>query len=97
MAQVDSVVPLVRAKTSLDQSAFPFLVKKGDPLAYFQFGGSDIIVVFQKKAGLTASSFSTEPDESTTPPGDQWKDKRWSRYGQPLATANPCWLPTFGY
>ncbi|KAK3368535.1 phosphatidylserine decarboxylase-domain-containing protein [Podospora didyma] len=85
MAQVDSVVPLVRAKSDITQPTFPFLVQKGDPLAYFQFGGSDIIVVFQPKAGLAANSFFPTPDPSTTPIAG----KQWSRYGQPLAQASP--------
>jgi hypothetical protein len=59
-AQVDSVVPLVRAKGDTSQPAFPFLVQKGDPLAYFQLGGSDIIVAFQAKAGMTG--ILIEPD-----------------------------------
>ncbi|KAK3358351.1 hypothetical protein B0T24DRAFT_685614 [Lasiosphaeria ovina] len=41
-----SSVPLVRAKTDIVRPTFPFIVQKGDPLAMFQFGGSDIIVVF---------------------------------------------------
>jgi hypothetical protein len=54
MAQVDSVVPLVRTKTDITQPTFPFLVQKGDPLAYFRFGGSDVIsaeVTFGRGAG----------------------------------------------
>ncbi|KAL2130150.1 hypothetical protein VTI74DRAFT_6823 [Chaetomium olivicolor] len=86
MAQVDSVVPLVRAKSDITQPTFPFLVQKGDPLAYFQFGGSDIIVVFQKKAGLNATSFFPKPDPTTAPLDPE---KQWSRYGQPLAVAAP--------
>ncbi|KAK0751398.1 phosphatidylserine decarboxylase-domain-containing protein [Schizothecium vesticola] len=84
MAQVDSVVPLVRAKGDTSQPTFPFLVQKGDPLAYFQFGGSDIIVAFQAKAGMTGTSFKTEPDQTTAPNDPA---RQWSRYGQQLAQA----------
>ena len=28
-------------------------VKKGDPMGYFLFGGSDIVMVFQRQAELT--------------------------------------------
>ncbi|KAF1738768.1 Phosphatidylserine decarboxylase proenzyme 3 [Beauveria bassiana] len=38
-------------------------VKKGDEISYFQFGGSDIICVFQKKAGLTPEHFKKSPSE----------------------------------
>lgn len=36
-------------------------VKKGQEIAYFQFGGSDVICVFQAKAGLTAQDFVPSP------------------------------------
>jgi phosphatidylserine decarboxylase len=85
MAQVDSVIPLVRAKTDITQPTFPFLVQKGDPLAYFQFGGSDIVVVFQKKAGLTSESFFQGPDPTTSDD----PHTQWSYYGQQLAAAAP--------
>ncbi|KAK3305136.1 phosphatidylserine decarboxylase-domain-containing protein [Chaetomium strumarium] len=58
----------------------------GNPLAYFQFGGSDIIVVFQKKAGLGPESFFPYPDPDTAP---DHPSKQWSRYGQQLAQAAP--------
>ncbi|KAK3309810.1 phosphatidylserine decarboxylase-domain-containing protein [Chaetomium strumarium] len=86
MAQVDSVVPLVRAKTDITEPTFPFLVQKGDPLAYFQFGGSDIIVVFQEKAGLGPKSFFPDPNQDTAPHDPS---KQWSWYGQKLAQAAP--------
>ena len=35
-------------------------VDKGQEISHFEFGGSDIVLVFQKKAGLTLSSFPPE-------------------------------------
>ena len=35
-------------------------VKKGDPLGYFLFGGSDIVMIFSKDAGFTLTA---EPDQ----------------------------------
>ncbi len=32
------------------------VVKKGDPLGYFLFGGSDIILLFSREAGFTLSA-----------------------------------------
>ena len=43
MAQVSSVVLSVKAGEE---------VKKGDELSYFQFGGSDIVMVFQERADV---------------------------------------------
>ena len=43
MAQVSSVVLSVKAGEE---------VKKGDELAYFQFGGSDVVMVFQEQADI---------------------------------------------
>ncbi|KAM3500988.1 hypothetical protein MY11210_009438 [Beauveria gryllotalpidicola] len=39
-------------------------VEKGDEISYFQFGGSDIICVFQEKAGLTPKDFVPSPSET---------------------------------
>lgn len=44
MAQVSSVVPSVNAGD---------VVQKGQEISYFQFGGSDIIMVFEKSANVT--------------------------------------------
>ena len=30
-------------------------VKKGDPMGYFLYGGSDIVMIFEKDAGFTLS------------------------------------------
>ncbi|KAM3548139.1 hypothetical protein MY1884_009306 [Beauveria asiatica] len=38
-------------------------VEKGDEISYFQFGGSDIICVFQEKAGLDPKDFVPSPSE----------------------------------
>ncbi|MBE6110886.1 MAG: phosphatidylserine decarboxylase [Erysipelotrichaceae bacterium] len=35
-------------------------VKKGDPLGYFMFGGSDIIMIFSENAGFTMSAKANE-------------------------------------
>ncbi|KAK0609568.1 phosphatidylserine decarboxylase-like protein [Bombardia bombarda] len=69
MAHVSSVILSVKEGDT---------VKKGQELSYFQFGGSDCVVVFQEKAGLKSTDFMR------TPP-----DKGYSEYGSPLATANP--------
>jgi phosphatidylserine decarboxylase len=73
MAQVSSVrlsvAPAPATAPLRDQ------VKKGDEIAFFQFGGSDIVVVFQQKAGLSTGDFI-----KTTSPGLDY-----TFYGQPLA------------
>jgi phosphatidylserine decarboxylase len=51
-------------------------VNKGDPLAHFKFGGSDIVCVFSPQAKLSVSDF---------PAAGQ---KQWSQYGSLLATAH---------
>ncbi|KAK8142648.1 hypothetical protein G3M48_008449 [Beauveria asiatica] len=38
-------------------------VEKGDEISYFQFGGSDIICVFQERAGLDPKDFVPSPSE----------------------------------
>ncbi|KAI1385117.1 phosphatidylserine decarboxylase-domain-containing protein [Hypoxylon trugodes] len=59
-------------------------LKKGDEISNFLFGGSDIICVFQSKAGLSPNSFVPSPD----PPDDKpWEN--YSKYGTKLATATP--------
>ncbi|ESU09308.1 hypothetical protein FGSG_12362 [Fusarium graminearum PH-1] len=50
-------------------------VKKGDEIFYFQFGGSDVICVFQPKADLKVDHFVASPDGT------------YSRYGTVLARA----------
>lgn len=37
-------------------------VEKGEEISTFQFGGSDIVLVFQKKAGLTIGDFPEVPE-----------------------------------
>ena len=44
MCQVSSVVLTVKAGDN---------IKKGDEVSYFQFGGSDCVLVFQEKAKVT--------------------------------------------
>lgn len=66
MAQVSSVVLHVKEGD---------WVEKGDEIANFTFGGSDIICVFQKRANLTFGDFVPSPDDS------------YSRYGTHLAKA----------
>lgn len=66
MAQVSSVVLSVKEGDEL---------KKGDGILYFQFGGSDIVLCFEKKANV-----------SDFPPIDP---PTHFNYGQKLATANP--------
>ncbi|KAJ4007711.1 hypothetical protein NW752_010380 [Fusarium irregulare] len=66
MAQVSSVKMTARVGDEL---------KKGDEISYFQFGGSDVICVFQPKAGLTVDHFVASPDDT------------YSRYGTVLARA----------
>jgi phosphatidylserine decarboxylase len=56
MAQVSSVKLSVKKGDT---------VKKGQEISYFQFGGSDIVLVFQKKAGLTINSFPKVTDPPT--------------------------------
>lgn len=51
MAQVSSVVLSVKAGDE---------VKKGDELSYFQLGGSDIVMVFEKKANV---KFTASPNQ----------------------------------
>lgn len=67
MAQVSSVIPVVTVGQT---------VNKGDPLAHFKFGGSDIVCVFSPEAKLSVSDF---------PAAGQ---KQWSQYGSLLATAH---------
>lgn len=66
MAQVSSVVLSVKEGDEL---------KKGDEISYFQFGGSDIVLCFEKKANV-----------SGFPPIDP---PVHFNYGQKLATARP--------
>ncbi|KAJ4128965.1 hypothetical protein NW768_007490 [Fusarium equiseti] len=66
MAQVSSVKMTARVGDKL---------KKGDEISYFQFGGSDVICVFQPKAGLKVDHFFASPDGT------------YSRYGTVLAKA----------
>lgn len=68
MGQVDSVISSVKA---------PMKIEKGAEISKFQFGGSDIVCVFQQKAGLKAEDFANLPTD------------RWSKYGSPMVTANP--------
>jgi phosphatidylserine decarboxylase len=69
MAQVSSVKLSVKAGDA---------VEKGQEISYFQFGGSDVVMVFQQSAGLTVDSFP----KVHVPP-------EHSLMGQKLAEANP--------
>ncbi|RWA06150.1 hypothetical protein EKO27_g8962 [Xylaria grammica] len=64
MAQVSSVVPTAEVGRTLF---------KGEELAYFQFGGSDIVVVFETGSGV---EITAEPD-------------RHYKMGEAIGTANP--------
>jgi phosphatidylserine decarboxylase len=66
MAQVSSVKMTARVGDKL---------KKGDEISYFQFGGSDVICVFQPKAGLKVEDFVASPEDT------------YSKYGTVLARA----------
>ncbi|GKU21476.1 unnamed protein product [Fusarium langsethiae] len=66
MAQVSSVKMTARVGDKL---------KKGDEISYFQFGGSDVICVFQPQAGLKVDDFVASPDGT------------YSKYGTVLAKA----------
>jgi len=72
MAQVSSV----KLSISVGEE-----VEKGQEISYFQFGGSDCIVVFQKKAGLTKEDFPklNEPPEPL----------KHSLMGEQLVVAHP--------
>ncbi|KAK3321867.1 phosphatidylserine decarboxylase-domain-containing protein [Apodospora peruviana] len=76
MAQVSSVNLSVRKND---------MVTKGQEIGYFQFGGSDIVTVFQKKAGLSPdpSLFNTAMSID-----EQGKSLDYTFYGQKLV-ANP--------
>ena len=71
MAQVSSV----KLNESIKIGA---QVDKGQEISHFEFGGSDFVMVFQKKAGLTLSNFPPV----TTPPTHY-------NMGNKLAVANP--------
>ncbi|KAI0436460.1 putative phosphatidylserine decarboxylase [Xylaria telfairii] len=64
MAQVSSVIPTAEVGKT---------VQKGEELAYFQFGGSDIVLVFQEKSGVQITAA---------------KDKHY-KMGEQIGTANP--------
>ncbi|KAH7161076.1 phosphatidylserine decarboxylase-domain-containing protein [Dactylonectria macrodidyma] len=66
MAQVSSVKLTVKKGDVL---------KKGDEISYFQFGGSDVICVFQGKAGLSVEDFVPSTGDT------------YSNYGTVLAVA----------
>ena len=80
MAQVSSVQLTVAPASDSDPNKRN-TVKKGDELGFFQFGGSDMVVIFQEKAGISENSFNKQPSEGT--------DNRYTFYGQTLARANP--------
>ncbi|RGP78631.1 hypothetical protein FLONG3_3253 [Fusarium longipes] len=67
MAQVSSVKMTARVGDKLN---------KGDEISYFQFGGSDVICVFQSQAGLNVDDFVPSPDGT------------YSKYGTILARAS---------
>ncbi|KAL0930307.1 phosphatidylserine decarboxylase [Colletotrichum truncatum] len=55
-------------------------IKKGDEISTFLFGGSDIICVFQKQAGLKVEDFIASPK-------DEFGNQTYSKYGTILAVA----------
>lgn len=55
------------------------IVQKGDEISYFQFGGSDVIVVFQEKAGIDINNFNRSPSPNVP----------YTFYGSTLVVANP--------
>ena len=55
MAQVSSIATIVKEGD---------YVRKGDELSYFQFGGSDVVLVFQSRAGISANIIPPQPDPS---------------------------------
>ncbi|KAK5989471.1 Phosphatidylserine decarboxylase proenzyme 3 [Cladobotryum mycophilum] len=61
MAQVSSVRVLAREGD---------VVKKGDEISYFQFGGSDVICVFQQKARLQFKDFVPSPGDTYSKVGN---------------------------
>lgn len=84
MAQVSSVVmePSIANATP----ASPVHVNKGDPISYFQFGGSDIVMVFQAKANVTFQATPSRPG----PLGQlDYYPGQHGRVGELLAVANP--------
>ncbi|KAF7533177.1 hypothetical protein G7054_g7324 [Neopestalotiopsis clavispora] len=84
MAQVSSVVMEDSIANASPET--PVHVFKGDPISYFQFGGSDIVMVFQAKANVT---FKATP--SRTGPSGQldYYPGQHGRVGELLAVANP--------
>jgi phosphatidylserine decarboxylase len=84
MAQVSSVVMEDSIANASPET--PVYVSKGDPISYFQFGGSDIVMVFQAKANVT---FKATP--SRTGPSGQldYYPGQHGRVGELLAVASP--------
>ena len=72
MAQVSSV------KLSVKRGDW---IHKGGEISYFQFGGSDCVVVFQQKSGLKLEDFPLKPETD------------WTPYGSQLNTPQPLHLP----
>lgn len=56
-------------------------VEKGQELSYFQFGGSDCVIVFQKRAGLAKEDFPNVPPLPL----------KHSLMGEELVVAHPIW------
>ncbi|OCL11300.1 hypothetical protein AOQ84DRAFT_287527 [Glonium stellatum] len=68
MAQVSGIMLSIVPEQKVD---------KGAEVSYFKFGGSDIVLVFQQKSGLTMASFPQQPASD------------WSMMGSILTTAHP--------
>ncbi|KAF3011712.1 hypothetical protein E8E14_009608 [Neopestalotiopsis sp. 37M] len=92
MAQVSSVI--MEDSIANATPACPVKVKKGDPISYFKFGGSDIVVVFQAQANIHVSyntvSFTGGATGSRPGQGeDDYYPGQHGRVGELLAIANP--------
>lgn len=72
MAQVSSVIITAEEGREL---------RKGEEISYFQFGGSDVVLVFQKEANVV---FDHDPL-----PGEQAKEPKHYNMGEQIGTANP--------
>lgn len=87
MAQVSSVVMEDRIAKATPASLVH--VSKGDPISYFQFGGSDIVMVFQKDANVTFRATPSRPGPLGPAQQPGYYPGQHGRVGELLAVANP--------